>query len=273
MGPLHADVTAVAGFDTSPDAPHMAYALLDLPEAGPSYWRIDLATGEPRLLDEKLFEEEALDLAVIGSPAVAGGEAAYGITPGATPQLRRFSTQDPDPIESWTVVGITPGTEVVGLDVRPATGDLYGIGSDGQVYGFAFGPAPATVTATAIGTPLPGIDPAGGVGFDVDPARDALRVVDGHRSRRVRIADGVVEHDEDVVFHLAPGVPAIAGSAFTGSERGAPAPPWDAEQVGQRSLFHLELADGGRLLWEQPAYEDEVSDIGPSSPAAGRSTA
>ncbi len=268
VGPLHADVGTVIGLDTSPDAPQAAYAVFDLPEAGTSFWRIDLATGQPRVvaLDHA---DELLDLAVVGDPKMPGDEPAYGVTPGATPQLRRFTTRDGEATQSWSVVGVAPGTDVVGLDVRPATGGLYGIGSNGQVYGLALGPGPTTVTATAIGSPLAGIDPADGIGFDVDPATDAIRVVDGDRSRAVRISDGVVLADEPVVFHLQPGGPAIVGSAFTSSERGAPAPPADREQAGHGALFHLELAEGGRLLWEQPLYENEVTDVGALVPGGG----
>ncbi len=73
VGPLHANVGAVAGLDVSPDAPHRAYAVLDLPEAGPSFWWIDLATGEPRYLDDRLVEGDVVDLAVVGEVVVSDG--------------------------------------------------------------------------------------------------------------------------------------------------------------------------------------------------------
>ncbi|HEX7135088.1 MAG TPA: DUF4394 domain-containing protein [Iamia sp.] len=270
VGPLHVDVYEYTAFDIAPEDPKGAYAFMALPGSGWSTWRIDLITGEPRLLRHHIAERW-LGLAVVGTEDAQAEELAYGVTPGASPQLRRFTTRDPDVTASWSIAGINAGTDVVGLDARPATGDLFAIGSDGQVYALTFAIGAPAVLATPRGAPLPQFAPADGVGFDVDPAEDAIRVVNGDRSYRVRLADGVVYGDgatpgtPGLLTMWPPGSPApmIAGTAFTASQRGAPAPPADPDAFGSGSLEHIDLTGVARLVSTQPFKPLEVAPVGP----------
>jgi hypothetical protein len=218
-------------------------------------------------------------MAIVGTEDARAEEVAYGVTPGAAPQLRRFTTFGSDVSATWAITGIAAGTDVVGLDARPATGDLYAIGSNGQIYALAFAPGGLTVVATPLGSALASFDSTMGVGFDVDPAEDAIRVVNGDRSYRVRITDGVVYGDgatpgtPGVITIPGSAAPNLAGTAFTASQRGAPAPPSDPDQPGSGSLHHIDLTGGGRLVDAQPFRPLEGFVVGPLLPGGPAVTA
>lgn len=268
IGPLHADVGPRVSVDIAPDAPHPAYAVLTVPRAGRSLWELDLATGEPRLISG--LAPSVVGLAVVAAADVPSDEPAYGITPGATPELRRISTVSPTPTATWPVIGITAGTEVVGLDVQPSSGGLYGVGSNGQVYALAVPAGVGPAVATPLGSPLAPFVAADGVGFEIDPVTDVVRVVNGVRSYRVRSSDGAVIGDG-----TEPGTPGtmapwevedptplvIVGSATTHAQRGAATPPDDGE--GGVTRYHIELAHGGRLLQERPGHPLQVFGFAP----------
>ncbi len=66
---------------------------------------------------------------------------------------------------------LAPGENIVGIDVRPRTGQLFGLSTTNQVYVID----PSTGTTTKVGTPF-ATPLAGKVGFDVNPSVDRLRV-------------------------------------------------------------------------------------------------
>lgn len=266
VGPLHADVGPEVVLDIAPDAPQAAYAVLTVPRAGRSLWQIDVATGELRLLQG--VDDSLIGLAVVGDPAAPSAEQAYGITPGPAPQLHRFPTDDGTPTATWSVTGVTSGTDVVGLDVRPATGGLYGIGSDGQIYAFALAAGGGAATATPVGAPLALTDTAGRLGFEIQPTDDVVRVIDGLHSYRVRVTDGAVLGEGTMApqFDDEPGPPLVLdGMASTHSQRGAvPPPPYvpPGNTDGSARAFHLDLSDGGRVWREQAANPLRLFPVG-----------
>jgi hypothetical protein len=101
----------------------------------------------------------------------APASVLYGLT--ATNQLVRFDSAAPGTIQNTAVVtGLQTGESLLGIDFRPATGQLYGLGSTGTVYTLH----PLTGAATPVG--------AGGLaltgtsfGFDFNPVPDRIRVV------------------------------------------------------------------------------------------------
>jgi Domain of unknown function (DUF4394) len=69
-------------------------------------------------------------------------------------QLLRFNARHPDKIRDiQSITGLPAGVTLRGIDFRPATGDLYGVGSDSVVYrvnpktGIAVAEAPAFTPA------------------------------------------------------------------------------------------------------------------------------
>ncbi len=117
-------------------------------------------------------------------------------------------------------------TGVVGLDVRPATGQLYALGSDGQLYTVDT----ATGDATAVGTPIvpadAAFDASAGAAFDFNPVIDRIRVVLPDDTNLVVNPDtGAIQAEQaDVVY--APGDtnetadPTVTAAAYSNAVAG-----------------------------------------------------
>jgi opacity protein-like surface antigen len=134
-------------------------------------------------------------------------------------QLIRFNSSRPDRIKDIrSISGLAPGATLQGIDFRPATGDLYGVGSDSVVYRIN----PRTGIAVAEG---PAFTPAlsGTVfGVDFNPTVDKIRVTsDAGLNLRLNVDEGTVL---GVDANLNPGTPRIVGSAYTNSSFSATKP-------------------------------------------------
>src|SRR5438552_16266382 len=69
----------------------------------------------------------------------------------ATNQLITFDTATPGTIAStMPVVGLPVGEDLLGIDFRPATGQLYALGSVGRLYTINYLSGVATVVGTAV---------------------------------------------------------------------------------------------------------------------------
>jgi hypothetical protein len=126
--------------------------------------------------------------------------------------LLQFNERRPDRIKDIQVIrGLDDGVTLRGIDFRPATGDLYGVGSDNIVYrvnpqtGIAVGEGPAFT---------PGLN-GRSFGFDFNPTVDKIRVTsDAQQNLRLNPDDGNVLL---VDKNLNPGMPQVVGSAYTNS--------------------------------------------------------
>lgn len=111
------------------------------------------------------------------------------------------------------VSGMQPGETVLGLDFRPATGQLYALGSTGRLYIIDR----YTAVATLVGTLNAGLSGTK-YGFDFDPTTDRIRIVsNGGQNLSVNPNDATVT----VQTPLNPGSPQGIGAAFTNSRKGA----------------------------------------------------
>jgi hypothetical protein len=128
--------------------------------------------------------------------------------------LLRFDSRTPGVIlDSTPITGLPSGVSLVGIDVRPATGDLVGVGSNSTLYTID----PGTAVAAPIGTGFtPGL--AGtSFGVDVNPVPDALRIT-SEANQNYRIAFGTGNHGAGSPDGaLNPGDPSIVASAYTNS--------------------------------------------------------
>jgi len=68
------------------------------------------------------------------------------------------------------VLGLDEGVTLLGIDIRPSNGVLYGVGSNGQVVTINSGSG----QTTPLGAPIPEFDPSDGVGFDFNTDQDVL---------------------------------------------------------------------------------------------------
>lgn len=113
-----------------------------------------------------------LALAAAGfAGAVASAESVYGVT--REQFLVTFDSATPDDIQSGVAIsGLQQGEAIVGIDVRPATFELYGLGSFSRLYKIN----PATGVATQIGDPFTEKLNGSSFGFDFNPRVDRVRI-------------------------------------------------------------------------------------------------
>lgn len=149
------------------------------------------------------------------------GDIIYGLTRSG--KLVVVDRDRPNRVhDTLMITGLADGEQLVGIDVRPANGLLYGVGSKNQVYTIDV----ATGVATAVGTPLsPGLD--GNVfGVDFNPVADRLRIVSNTgQNLRVNPDTAAVTVDGSLAFAAGDanaGAPAhVAAAAYTNSVAGA----------------------------------------------------
>ncbi len=158
----------------------------------------------------------------VGTPAIALTETELGTA------LVRFNTAEPGtvfPVPLVPVAGLSSGERLVGIDYRPATGQLFGLGyrpgevSSIQLYRLD----PQSNVATPVGDPidiLP-LSSSDHFGFDFDPTTDRIRVVtESDLNFRLNPNDGTVD-GIDPPYPLPPGLeppsPSVTAAAFTNS--------------------------------------------------------
>ena len=151
----------------------------------------------------------------------AGAEQIVGLT--STNGLIVFDSASPGSTSTVPITGLAGGDVVSGIDYRPATGQLYLLGSD-RIYTVN----PLTGAATQVGPS--GVFALGGnlTGFDVNPEVDRLRIVTGAGSNlRLNPNDGTLTAvdtslfydnttaDGDPIDPNAGATPTIAGIAYS----------------------------------------------------------
>jgi hypothetical protein len=188
--------------------------------------RIDLRSGRARV-------RATLPAGVVGITASAGAPMS-GYATTATNDLVRFDRRTFAIRSQQPITGLAPGEKVLGIDVRPANGQLYALSSGNQVYLVN----PATAAATKVGTPFTPVltgqvgrdAKAGGgttVGFDVNPSADRLRVATstGQNLRLNPDTGAVVGVDTPLAYFAGDrnaGVrPKVAHAAYTNNNAGA----------------------------------------------------
>jgi hypothetical protein len=133
-----------------------------------------------------LFAVPASAGSPLNSMSAAGIEGIPLIGLTATDNLLFFHSASPGTIEDTVpITGLPISVELVAIDVRPATGQLYGLGisptiaSAGQNNGYLFLIDPHTGAATQVGSApfSTALADSTGYGFDFNPAVDRIRVV------------------------------------------------------------------------------------------------
>jgi Domain of unknown function (DUF4394) len=133
--------------------------------------------------------------------------------------LLQFSERRPDRVtDTVPIRGLRPGVTLNGIDFRPATGDLYGIGSDNAVYRVSPNSGIAVAeNRDAMGNPIPYTPAAPGMsfGFDFNPTVDKIRITsDAGANLRLNVDEGTLLMTDG---NLNPGTPRVVGSAYTNS--------------------------------------------------------
>ena len=150
-------------------------------------------------------------------------------------KLLRFRSDNPGTVTViGTITGLQSGEQIVGIDVRPTTGQLYALGiagSTGRLYTINSTTAAATLVAVLAADSSDSTSPYSGLigtGFDIDfdPVADRLRVVsDSDQNLRVNPADGKVITDNILGYGASDrnfgANPSIVAAAYSNSFVGA----------------------------------------------------
>ena len=105
-------------------------------------------------------------------------------------ELIRFHSATPGTIlGTATISGLQPGEQLVGIDMRPADGQLYGVGSTSRLYLLNA----ITGAATQIGPVFPTLLSGTRFGVDFNPMVDRLRIVsDAEQNLRINPNNGAI---------------------------------------------------------------------------------
>ncbi|MBA2638083.1 MAG: DUF4394 domain-containing protein, partial [Solirubrobacterales bacterium] len=156
--------------------------------------------------------------------AASAAEQIYAVTD----QNRLVSVQSDSPSALRTnlaISGLTAGETLVGLDVRPATDQLYGLGSQGRLYVVNRTTGNARVVGT--GAPFAPAPNGTGFGFDFNPTVDRIRLVsDAEQDLRLDPNTGATAGVDGNLAYVAGDRnagrdPAVTASAYTNSAIGA----------------------------------------------------
>lgn len=148
---------------------------------------------------------------IAGSLAAAGSahaaETIYGLT--ASNKLVTFASDRPGLTSTpLAISGLQAGEDVVGVDFRPATNQLYAVGSSSRLYLVDTVTGVATQVGAQFATPLSGTS----FGVDFNPAADRLRIVSS-TGQNLRVNPSTAAVTPDTA--LNPGTPAVEGAAYT----------------------------------------------------------
>jgi uncharacterized protein (TIGR03437 family) len=217
VGPLGVNTGDQVGFDI--EAPGgVAYASLTAAGANTSsLYIVNLATG-----------------AATPVGAIGGGEAVRGIalvtrvevlvalTSGNN--LVFFNSRTPGTtLRTVGVTGLQPGESLLGIDARPATGQLYALGSSNRIYTIN----PVTGAASQVGSAT--LSPAltgAAAGFDFNPVTGRIAVVnDARQNLRINPDTGAVVANGGTIVYAgvdtnAGKIPRIVGAAYTNNTVG-----------------------------------------------------
>jgi hypothetical protein len=146
-------------------------------------------------------------------------------------------------LAAFTPVAISDSDRILGIDVRPADGKLYGLAETGQLVTIDTASGKATPVAVLSTKVALGARPV----VDFNPVADRLRVIaaDG-ASLRIDVQTGATTVDKPLNYDSADAnagkKPAVAAGAYTNSAKGAKA----------TELFHVDGSTGALVLQSPP---------------------
>jgi hypothetical protein len=156
------------------------------------------------------------------APAIAPAESIYGVTEEQF-LVSWDSAMPGNLLSGMPITGLQNNETILGIDFRPATGELFAVGSSSRLYTLST----ATGVATMVGAG-PFSPPINGssFGFDFNPTIDRIRFVsDVNKNYVLNPNDGAATEVTDVFFAAgdanAGADPNVVHSAYTNSVAGA----------------------------------------------------
>ncbi|MDN2672253.1 DUF4394 domain-containing protein [Janthinobacterium sp. SUN026] len=248
--PLGVAATGVAGFDI--DARNnTGYAVMTVAGVRNLYTVNLAATTAPATLVAAIGVTEELRGIALAGP---GAPIAYGLTDDA--RIVTFKTATPNTLDAnVAVTGLAAGERLLGFDIRPKDGVLYGISSAGRIVTIdpATGAATVKVTlaADAADVTAPYTAIAGtAFGVDFNPVADRLRVI-GNTGQSLRINVDTGATTTDGAVNRAGAAPVVTAAAYTNSFAGTTA----------TMLFDIDTASAALAL-QNPPNDGTLVNVG-----------
>jgi len=206
-----------------------------------------------------------LGLATLGlSAGATQAQTMYGLLVAGTTTTQSivtFNATAPATFTATVPITGTTGGVIVGIDVRPNTGELFALGynstaQQAQLYVIN----PATGGSTAIGSPVTlalGSD-LNRIGFDFNPTVDRIRVTAGNGANfRLNPNNGAIAAtDLPLAYNTgdasAGQTPSVGSSAYTNSYIGST----------NTTLYNLDEANS-RLVTQNPPNDGKLNTVGP----------
>ncbi len=231
VGDLGVDIIGASGFDIGPTGE--AIAALGRTGSGSELYEINLSSGQATKLGN-FPGQSIIGLAIPTSPV------AYAVD--GLNRLMIFNPLSPGTPIIKTLTGLQSGEMLVGIDFRPANGQLYGLSNMSQIYTINT----SNGAVAAVGTPFSPMITSSDVGFDFNPTVDRIRVVTstGQNLRLDPNTGGVAAVDGN----LNPGSPSVTGAAYTNNFAGATTTVLYTIDSGSNKLFRQDPPNAGGLV-------------------------
>jgi len=191
--------------------------------------------------------------ALVASSLVASSAQAAGWIVGLV-DGKSIVTIDPASRKVASKVDIKGAATILGIDVRPADGMLYGITSDGNIVTIDVKSGQATMKSKLSETLKAGVTPT----VDFNPAADRLRVMgsDG-TSLRVNVDDGKATVDGSHKYKdgdaNAGKTPRVVAGSYTNSVKGT--------KATATTLYNIDAA-AGVLVTQVPPNDGTLNTVG-----------
>jgi len=174
----------------------------------------------------------------------------------ANGRLVLFASDDPEDVAVVQVRGLQPGEQLLGLDVRPATGELYALGSSARLYTINF----LTGQATAVSS-IPFTNELTGTsfGFDFNPTVDRIRIVSNTGwNIRVNPTNGLLAAvDVSLAYAVSNSIPVptpeVVASAYINN---------DTNPATATVLYGIDVAQDA-LVTQNPPNAGVLNLVGP----------
>jgi Domain of unknown function (DUF4394) len=162
--------------------------------------------------------------------------------------LIKFDARSPDRLKDIrAITGLPGGVRLGGIDFRPATGDLYGVGSDSVVYRVN----PRTAIAVAEGPAFtPGLN-GRFFGVDFNPTVDRIRVVSDAGQNLALDPDAGTAVANGL---LNPGTPRVVDAAYTNSS-------FNATRPMATTLYTIDSAKDTLNIQNPPAAGTQTNPV------------
>jgi predicted component of type VI protein secretion system len=210
----------------------------------PSVFTIDLNTGAAVNVGELGEASSVRGIAIPSNPV------AYAVADGTS--LLIFNPEMPVPVTK-PIMGTQAGETIVGIDFRPANGQLYALGSSSRLYTINT----ANGMATAVGTQFANLLVGTQFGFDFNPTVDRIRIVSNTGlNLRAHPVTGVIAFVDGSIT----GDAAISSVAYTNNFAGATTTVlFDIDPIAKK-MYKQDPPNNGTLV--------EVGTLGINTTAA-----